>query len=201
MKLWVNASYECKSRLHIFWMFATYKLDGVGLVDNRPYIDKLHHFVRKKRRRKSDKWEVTFEMWHVTHDMWHMTRDTRHVKCLGGWTFSQNFSSLALTVCDLCYYKDLEEKAHWLNESMNYDAVYRTVPATPGLLKSDLLCILMVCFHRSKIAGRFSCTSELVGQDTTSMWSQERSGILSYSFWLSFRRPLPFSEHWASIML
>ena len=67
-----------------------------------------------------------------------MTRDTFHV--WGGWTFSQNFSSLALTVCDLWYYEDLEEKAHrmneWMNESMNYEAVYRTAPATPGLLNN-----------------------------------------------------------------
>ena len=48
-------------------------------------------------------------MWHVTRDMWHMTH-------LGGWTFSQNFSSLALTVCDLGYYEDLEEKDELLNE-------------------------------------------------------------------------------------
>ena len=67
-------------------------------------------------------------MWHVTCDMWHMT-------CLGGWTFSQNLSSLALTVCDLWYYGDLEEKAHWMNELINGEAVYRTAPATPGLLK------------------------------------------------------------------
>ena len=62
-------------------------------------------------------------MWHVTRDMWHVTR-------LGGWTFSQNFSSLALTVCDLWYYEDLEEK----DESLNDEAVYRTAPVTSGLL-------------------------------------------------------------------
>ena len=66
--------------------------------------------------------------------MWHVTRDTWHVTCLGGWTFSQNFSSLALTVCDLWYYEDLEEKADSLTELMNDEAVYRTAPATPGLL-------------------------------------------------------------------
>ena len=60
-----------------------------------------------------------------------MWRDT-----LGGWTFSQIFSSLALTVWDLWYYEDLEKKAHSiLNQWMNDEAVYRTAPATPGLLK------------------------------------------------------------------
>ena len=41
------------------------------------------------------------------------------------------FSSLALTVCDLWYYEDLEEKAY---RSMSNEAVYRTAPPTPGLL-------------------------------------------------------------------
>ena len=48
-----------------------------------------------------------------------MTCDMGHVTCLGGWTFSQNFSSLALTVHDLWYYEDLEEKDDSLNEWMN----------------------------------------------------------------------------------
>ena len=103
------------------------KLDGVGPVDNRPSSNKLHHFVRKK----SDMWHVTPDMWHVTRYMWHVTR-------LGGWTFSQNFSSLAFTVCDLWYYEDLEEKDDsmnkWINELINHETVYRTAPATPGLL-------------------------------------------------------------------
>ena len=55
----------------------------------------------------------------------------RHV--WGGWTFSQNFSSLALTVCDLWYYEDLEEKGYWINELISNKAVYRTVLATLGL--------------------------------------------------------------------
>ena len=52
----------------------------------------------------------------VTSDV---THDTLHVTCLGGWTFSQNFSSLALTVCDLWYYEYLEEKDDLLNQLMN----------------------------------------------------------------------------------
>ena len=48
------------------------KLDGVGPVDNRPYTDKLHHFVQKKTQQKHD-------MWHVRRDMWHVRRDTWHV--------------------------------------------------------------------------------------------------------------------------
>ena len=37
------------------------KLDGVGSVDNRPFTDKLHHFVKKKKKKC---------------DMSHMTCDT-----------------------------------------------------------------------------------------------------------------------------
>ena len=39
-------------------------------VDDRPSDDKLHNFVRKKKKKK------------MTCDTWHMTRDTWHV--LGG---------------------------------------------------------------------------------------------------------------------
>ena len=88
---------------------------------------------RKEKEKKCDTWHVTRDMWHVTSDTWHMT-------CFGGWTSSQNFSSLALTVCDLWYYEDLEEKADWVTEIINLlindKAVYRTAPATPGLLKT-----------------------------------------------------------------
>ena len=41
------------------------ELDGVGPVDNRPSTDKLHHFVRKKNKKKN-----------VTCDMCNVTRDT-----------------------------------------------------------------------------------------------------------------------------
>ena len=79
------------------------------------------------------------DVWHVTCDMWHVTQDTWHVR---GWTFYQNFSSLSLTVCDLWYYEDLEEKAdwigQWINQLINHEAVYRTAPATPGLLNITL---------------------------------------------------------------
>ena len=74
----------------------------------------------------------------MTCDMWHVT-------CLGGWTFSQNFSSLALTVCDLWYYEDLEEKADLISQSMNHEAVYRIAPATSGLLKKTKIVLKIEC--------------------------------------------------------
>ena len=73
-------------------------------------------------------------MWHVTLDTWHVTRcDTWHNR--GGEHSLKNFSSLALTVCDLWCYEDLEKKDDWLNEWINDQAVHRTAPATLGLLK------------------------------------------------------------------
>ena len=60
---------------------------------------------------------------------------SQSVKPTNNRFFSQNFSSLALTVCYLWYYKDLEEKADWLTDLMNCEAVYRTAPATPGSVK------------------------------------------------------------------
>ena len=70
-----------------------WKLDRVGPIDNRPSNNKLCHLF-EKRKKKCD-------MWHVIHDL----------TCWVGWTFSQNFISLALTVSDLWYYEDSEEKA------------------------------------------------------------------------------------------
>ena len=53
---------------------------------------------------------VTHDMWHEACDMWHMTCDTWHVTHGGGWTFSQNVSSLPLLVWVEKWFKDLEEK-------------------------------------------------------------------------------------------
>ena len=63
-----------------------------------------------------------------------MTRDIWHVTHGGGWTFSQSFSSLTLTVWDLWYLEDWEEKDRWRSDLINYEAVCRTAPATQGLL-------------------------------------------------------------------
>ena len=76
-------------------------------------------------------WQVTCDRWHVTGDRWHMTHGV-------GWTFSYNFSSLALTVWDLWFFEDLEEKDQWVSDSVNKEAVRRTAPATRGLLKTLL---------------------------------------------------------------
>ena len=127
------------------------KLDGVGPVDNRPSTDKLHKIVKKKRKKEK---KVTHDMWHMTCDTWHMTHDTCHMTCWGGWAFSQNFNSLALTVCDLWYYEDIEEKADLLTHWISHEAVYRTAPATPGLLKRRKWEKLLRMFKRG-------CTNKL----------------------------------------
>ena len=73
-------------------------------------------------------------MWHVACDTWHVTRNMWHMRRLRGWIFSQNFSSLALTVCDIMkiWRKRLTDL---INEWINEEAVYRIAPGTPGLLK------------------------------------------------------------------
>ena len=48
----------------------------------------------------------------MTGDMWHMTHGV-------GWTVSQNFRSLGLTVWRLWCFEDLEEKDDQLNQSMS----------------------------------------------------------------------------------
>ena len=154
------------------------KLDGVGPVDNRPSTDKLHHFVQKKQK---NMWHMTCDTWHMTHDTWHMTHDTWHVWG-GGWTFSQNFSSLALTVCDLWYYEDLEEKDEWIN----YEAVYRTAPATLGLLKTSLVIfpiedILALCFYLA-----FNNIFHIFGENKIIPFVMENNCIIVFIFiiWL-----------------
>ena len=122
-------------------------------------------------------------MLHVTCDMWHVTRarDTWHVTCLRGWTFSQNFSSLARTVCDLWYYEDLEEKDDWLDQWINekiYDkAVCRMAQATPGLLKTFAMSKIFPLFETVvKFAFFFTTPQSLVFQTLllslhlTSLW-------------------------------
>ena len=83
---------------------------------------------------------MTPDTWHLTPDTWHLIYETWLVTHGGGWTFSQNFSSLALSVCTGMWFEDLEEKDDWINESMNElindEGVCRTAPATQGLLKT-----------------------------------------------------------------
>ena len=52
------------------------KLDGVGLIGNRPYPDYLNSFVKKKWCVTPDTWQLAWDTWQVILDTWHMTYDT-----------------------------------------------------------------------------------------------------------------------------
>ena len=52
----------------------------------------------------------------------------------GRWTFSQNFSSLALTVWEWRCLEDIFTKYDLATQFINQKGVCRTAPATPGLL-------------------------------------------------------------------
>ena len=85
---------------------------------------------------------MTCDMWLVTCERWHVTHDTCHVRCCGGQIFSQNFLSLALTVCDLWYFEDLEGRADWLTES-SMPVVKTTSPARHQYNRQDSSKIAM----------------------------------------------------------
>ena len=87
------------------------ELDRVGPVNNRPSTNKLYHFVKKNKNKKT---------WHVTRDMSHVTRDTWHMTCDMFWgvnilSKAQPPSSYGLWVMILWR----SGGKGWLNELMN----------------------------------------------------------------------------------
>ena len=77
-------------------------------------------------------------MWHVTGDTWHVTRDTWHVHVIrdmfGGVNILSKFqlpSFYRLWFTILWRSGGKGSLTYWIND----EAVYRTAPATPGLLK------------------------------------------------------------------
>ena len=61
------------------------------------------------------------------------------MKHVGGWTFSNNFSSLALPVCERHCFEDLEKKYDIVTELIiRYKGVCRTGPAIACPLKIKL---------------------------------------------------------------
>ena len=86
-----------------------------------------------------DMWHVIRDKWHVTHDIWHMTHGT-----FGGVNILSKFqlpSSYRLWFMILWRSGGKGSVAEWINQSINDEAVYRTAPATPGLL--NMLLSLM----------------------------------------------------------
>ena len=77
---------------------------------------------------------MTYDKWKGTHDTGHMTHDMGHVTLDMGQIFSENVSPLALTIRNLWWSEDFEEKDQWGTQLMNDKAVCRTAPATLGLV-------------------------------------------------------------------
>ena len=104
---------------------------------------------------------LTCDTWNVTCDMWHDSHG-------GGWTFSQNFSSPALTVWDRQCLEDFEQKDdsmnEWINEWTNHKGVYRTAPTTPGLLIIILPVNLTITISGGKLCDISSVQTKWNGQ-------------------------------------
>ena len=109
------------------------KIDGVGPVDNRPSTNMLHHIVKKKQK-KRDMWHVTRDTWHVTCATWHVTRDM--------FVRVDILSKFQLPCSYRLWFTMLWRSGGKgsLNDLISDEAVYRTAPATPGLLKKELTC-------------------------------------------------------------
>ena len=110
-------AYSCR------YLILLYKLDGVGLIDNRPSTDKLQHFVNKPKneRKKIYILHVTCYMWHVTCNMRHVTCETWHV--VGGeHAYTHLLSDRGDTCSTLATWlykqQDLEEKDQWVSYLM-----------------------------------------------------------------------------------
>ena len=71
------------------------KLDGICPNDNSPSKQIASTFCIKKVNLSCDFWHVTGDIWHMTHDMWEKG------------SLLSNVSSLALTVWDWRYFKDI----------------------------------------------------------------------------------------------
>ena len=79
-------------------------------------------------------------MWHVACEMWHVTCDTWHVTCyiwcvVNFLSKFQLFSFYGLGFKMFWRFWRKGWLTQWTNELMNDEAVCRTAPATPGLLK------------------------------------------------------------------
>ena len=113
---------------------------------------------------------MTGDRWHMTGERWHLTSDTWHMTHIVGWTFSQNVSSLALPVWDWQCFEYISTSHEWVSQSVNYEAVYRTAPATPGLLKN----LYIYKNHYNWTASMFSW--DLTGQQPISVGNQQING-------------------------
>ena len=65
------------------------------------FLLRRKNWTNKLWHGKGDMWQVRGDMWQVTGDRWPVTSDRWKVTYDVGWTVSENFSSLALTVWEL----------------------------------------------------------------------------------------------------
>ena len=89
--------------------------------------------------------KITCDTWHMTRDMWPVTRDTWWMTHIVGWTFSQNFSSLALPVWDWGCLEHISTKGwvnEWLNESIN-PSVTEVIVEQPWLHWVCYICLMV----------------------------------------------------------
>ena len=124
--------------MYLLFFYSFYKLDGVGslITDPLSICFTTLSEEEEKNEEKNDMWHVTHDMWHVAFDMWRdMWRETWHMTCdmFGGMNILSKFqlpSSSGLWLMILW----ISGGKGWFAELINYEAVYRTAPATPGLL-------------------------------------------------------------------
>ena len=111
------------------------KLNEVGQVYNRPTTNKYSKYHKSQSKRASELqfWENVYP--HMSHVMCHKLQFfSSSVRTKGLSLSAEGLLAPGPTPCNLWYFEDLEEKADWLNEWISNKDVYRTAPATPGLL-------------------------------------------------------------------
>ena len=93
----------------------------------------IWHLTHDTWHMTSDTWQVTHDKWHMTCDsyMWHVTCDTWHT---GGNENCLKISASWLTVLDIQSCEDISKTHDLINYLISTRGVWRTVPATPGLL-------------------------------------------------------------------
>ena len=100
-------------------------------------------------------WHLTPDTWHLTYDMWHVTQG-------GGWTFSQNFSSLLWFGIDSALKIFPQTMTELMNELINY-SVTKVIVKQPRIhrvcKKKDKTRCVVLHFSLKK---KNTCTQPLV---------------------------------------
>ena len=131
----------------------------------------------------------------VTGDRWHIISDTWHVTCGGRWNFFQNFISLALLVWEWRFDEDILTNL----DSMNYVAVYRTAPTTPGRLKLYVYFFVQCAPNGRMSHSRWDLASIHTDLSLTALNKLLLSALKK--FWINFgtKSKLRHTAFWISI--